>query len=54
MRAVAESLKRLYEQGRISREQLAERVEKKTISLDEYNLITNAEEQSIEPTEGSE
>lgn len=39
MRAVAESLKRLYEQGRISSEQLSERVEKGTITLEEYNEI---------------
>lgn len=39
MRAIAESLKRLYEQGRISSEQLSERVEKGTITLEEYNEI---------------
>lgn len=39
MRAIAESLKRLYEQGRISGEQLSERVEKGTITLEEYNEI---------------
>lgn len=33
MRAVAESLKRLYEQGRISSEQLSERVEKEQLRL---------------------
>lgn len=39
MRAIAESLKRLYEQGRINSEQLSERVEKGTITLEEYNEI---------------
>lgn len=39
MRAIAESLKRLYEQGRITSMQLSERVEKGTITLEEYNEI---------------
>lgn len=39
MRKIVESLKRLYEQGRLTKEQLAARVEKGTISLDEYNEI---------------
>lgn len=39
MRAITESLKRLYEQGRINGEQLSERVEKGTITLEEYNEI---------------
>lgn len=43
MRKVAESLKRLYEQGRISREQLAASVEKGTITLEEYNEIIGIE-----------
>ena len=40
MRKIVESLKRLYEQGRITGEQLTERVEKGTITLAEYNSIT--------------
>ncbi len=43
MRAIAESLKRLYEGERISAEQLAQRVEKGTITLAEYNEIVGEE-----------
>lgn len=39
MRKIVESLKRLYEQGRLAQEQLADRVEKGTITLNEYNYI---------------
>ena len=39
MRAIVESLKRLYEAGRLSKEQLMERVEKGTITIEEYNYI---------------
>lgn len=39
MRKIVEVLKRLYESGQLSREQLAERVEKGTITLDEYHDI---------------
>lgn len=39
MRAIAESIKRLYAQGRLTDEQLAERVEKGTLTLEEYNEI---------------
>lgn len=39
MRAIVESLKRLYEQGRIDSKQLSERVEKGTITLDECHDI---------------
>ena len=39
MRTVVESIKRLFEQGRITKEQLAVRVEKGTITLEEYNYI---------------
>lgn len=39
MRAVAESIKRLYEAGRLTSQQLAERVEKGTLTLEEYNEI---------------
>lgn len=39
MRAVAESIKRLYDAGRLTDQQLAERVEKGTLTLEEYNEI---------------
>lgn len=39
MRKIVESLKRLYDQGRITQEQLAARVEKGTITIEEYNEI---------------
>ena len=39
MRTIVESLKRLYEQGRLTQEQLADRVEKGTITIEEYNEI---------------
>ncbi len=39
MRKIVESLKRLYEQGRLTQEQLADRVEKGTITIEEYNEI---------------
>ena len=42
MRAIAESIKRLYEQGRLTGEQLTQRVGKGTITLDEYNEIIGA------------
>ena len=45
MRKVIESLKRLYEAGRITREQLSERVEKGTITLAEYNSITGLDDE---------
>lgn len=44
MRAVVESLKRLFEQGLITQKQLADRVEKGTITLAEYNDITGVDE----------
>lgn len=43
-RAIAVSIKRLYDNGRISKEQLSERVEKGTITLQEYNEIIGANE----------
>lgn len=46
MKAIVASLKRLYEQGRISGETLAQRVEKGTITLAEYNSITGADEET--------
>lgn len=42
MRAIAESIKRLYEQGRLTDKQLTERVEKGTLTLEEYNEIVSA------------
>ena len=38
-RAIIESLKRLYEAGRLTKEQLMERVEKGTITIEEYHYI---------------
>lgn len=43
MRKIVESLKRLYEAGRITSEQLGERVEKGTITLAEYHDIVGEE-----------
>lgn len=45
MRKIVDSLKRLYEAGRITREQLSERVEKGTITLAEYNSITGFDDE---------
>jgi uncharacterized XkdX family phage protein len=39
-RMLVESLKRLYEAGRVTREQIADRVEKGTVSAEEYEVIT--------------
>lgn len=39
MRAIAESIKRLYDAGRLTSQQLSERVEKGTLTLEEYNEI---------------
>ena len=39
MRILIESFKRLYESGKITKEQLAERVERKIININEYNYI---------------
>lgn len=40
MRTLVESLKRLYKAGKLTKEQVAERVEKGSISADEYEYIT--------------
>ena len=40
MSAFAESLKRLYAAGRVTKEQIAERVRKGTVSAAEYEEIT--------------
>ena len=39
-RMLVESMKRLYEAGRVTREQIANRVEKGTVSAEEYEVIT--------------
>ena len=46
MRILVESLKRLYEKGRLTKEQIAERVERGTITAEEYAYIVG------EPYEG--
>lgn len=43
MRILVESMKRLYENGKITKEQLQKRVEKGTVSIDEYNYIVGEE-----------
>lgn len=40
MRTLVESLKRLYNKERLTREQIAERVAKGSISAEEYEYIT--------------
>ena len=40
MSTLVESLKRLYEAGRLSLDQMKERVKKGTITEDEYKYIT--------------
>lgn len=44
MRKIVESLKRLYEQGKLTKAQIAERLEKGTITLAEYNSITGIDD----------
>ena len=39
MRTLVESLKRLYEDGRITKEQILQRVESGKITIEEYNYI---------------
>ena len=43
MRTLVESLKRLYSKDRLTKEQVAERVTKGSISADEYQYITGEE-----------
>lgn len=43
MRTLVESLKRLYEKDRLTKEQVADRVTKGSISEDEYQYITGEE-----------
>lgn len=45
MRILIESLKRLYENGKVTKEQLQKRVEKGTITIDEYNYIVGEGEE---------
>lgn len=40
MKILVESLKRLYAKGTLTKEQIAERVEKTSISAEEYEYIT--------------
>ncbi len=40
MTTLIESLKRLYNRGKLTKEQIRERVEKGTITEDEYKYIT--------------
>ena len=44
MRILIESLKRMYENGKITKEQLQKRVEKNVITIEKYNYIVGAEE----------
>ena len=56
MRILVESLKRLYENDRVTKTQLQKRVEKGIISIDEYNYIVgeDAEKTENEKAEPSE
>ena len=40
MRMIAESIKRLYVSGKLTKAQVAERVQKGSISAEEYKYIT--------------
>lgn len=51
MRILVESLKRLYENDRVTKTQLQKRVEKGIISIDEYNYIVGEEAEETEKTE---
>ena len=39
MRTLVESLKRLYEDNKLTKEQILQRVEKNIITIEEYNYI---------------
>lgn len=43
MKILVESLKRMYKKGTLTKEQVAERVTKCSISADEYEYITGEE-----------
>lgn len=51
MRTLVESLKRLYAKAKLTREQVAERVTKGSISADEFKYITGEEYTAREETE---
>lgn len=53
MRILVESLKRLYENGRVTKAQLQKRVEKKILTIDEYNYIVR-ETEKTEPEQSEE
>lgn len=53
MRILVESLKRLYENGRVTKAQLQKRVEKKILTIDEYNYIVR-ETEKTEPEQPEE
>ena len=44
MRILVESLKRLYENDKVTKEQHQKRVEKNVIAIEEYNYITGTKE----------
>lgn len=48
VRAIVESLKRLYESGWLTKEQVMQRVEKGTITIDEYHYIVGDDENAVE------
>lgn len=48
MRILIESLKRLYENDKITKVQLQKRVEKGTIIIDEYNYIVGEKNEEKE------
>ncbi len=43
MRTIATVIMNLYKKGKITKEELSKRVEKGTITLDEYNYILGVE-----------
>ena len=53
MRKLVESLKRLYKAKRLTKELLKERVEKGTISAEEYKEITGEDYESTTDTGGT-
>ena len=42
MKMLVESLKRMYKKGTLTKEQISERVSKGSISVDEYEYITDS------------
>lgn len=48
MRILVESLKRLYENDRVTKAQLQKRVEKGILSIDEYNYIVGTENEKTD------